>query len=154
MSSTTSSDSSSIKSFIILALVGFLIWSQYQCQDPVPFQDSFPQEMMESVEPIRQKLASSPEKAKALSQFYTAWADCIHRDQGNRIKTTALFRKAHSASLDLYLQKTRLQGDPLVGAEIDAAIIASIGNSVQQVDTELATRLEEIFLAIAWACDE
>ena len=154
MPSTTSSDSSSTKSFIILALIGLLIWNQYNCDSKEPSLSSFSQEIEESVAPIREKLSSSPEKAKALALFYTQWADTINRDQGNRIKTTALFRTAHSASLDVYLQKTGLQGEPTVGAEIDAAIISAIGDAVQEIDVDLSKQLEEVFLAIAWACNE
>tara|TARA_R110000824_G_scaffold401727_1_gene614176 strand:- start:4248 stop:4712 length:465 start_codon:yes stop_codon:yes gene_type:complete len=154
MPSTTSSDSSSTKSFIILALIGLVIWNSYQCPQEEVSQGAFSQEITESVLPIREKLSSSPEKAKALALLYTQWADTIDRDQGNRIRTTALFRSAHSASLDIYLQKTGLQGEPTVGAEIDAAIISAIGDAVQVIDADLSKRLEEVFLAIAWACNE
>lgn len=154
MPSTTSSDSSSTKSFIILALIGLVIWNQYNCSPKESGPSSFSQEITESVAPIREKLSSSPEKAKALALFYTQWADTIDRDQGNRIKTTVLFRSAHSASLDVYLQKTGLQGEPTVGAEIDAAIISAIGDAVQVIDADLSKQLEEVFLAIAWACNE
>jgi len=152
MPSSKSSDSS--KNIVIAGLIAATIWAYYQCPtDTLPDPSSFSQEIRESVLPIRSKLSSSPEKSQALSGFYLAWVDALQRDQGNRIKTTALFRTAHSFSLDVFLQETGMQGDPTVGAEIDAAIIAAIGNKVVPIDEDLSHQLQKVLLAIAWACD-
>ena len=154
MPSTTPSDSSSVKNAAIVVLIGLLAWTYNNCADDrTPAQGSFSQEIVDSVLPIRERVHSSPEKAEALGKFYVAWADALERDQGNRIRTTALFRTAHSFSLDVYLQETGMQGAPTVGEEIDAAIISAIGNKVIPIDEDISQQLQEVLLAIAWACD-
>jgi hypothetical protein len=154
MPSSKSSDSS--KNIVIAGLIAATIWAYYQCPTntlPDESPSSFSQEIRKSVLPIRNKLSSSPEKAQALGKFYLAWVDALGRDQGNRVKTTALFRTAHSFSLDVYLQETGMQGAPTVGKEIDAAIISAIGNKVVPIDEDLSHQLQKVLLAIAWACD-
>tara|TARA_Y100001951_G_C11109429_1_gene166614 strand:+ start:105 stop:584 length:480 start_codon:yes stop_codon:yes gene_type:complete len=154
MPSSKSSDSS--KNIVIAGLVAATIWAYYQCPTDSPPDESptsFSQEIRKSVLPIRNKLSSSPEKSQVLGEFYLAWVDALERDRGNRIKTTALFRTAHSASLDVFLQETGMQGEPTVGEEIDAAIIAAIGNRVVPIDEDLSQQLQKVLLAIAWACN-
>ena len=46
-----------------------------------------------------------------------------------------------------------MQGAPTVGEEIDAAIISAIGNKVIPIDEDISQQLQEVLLAIAWACD-
>ena len=153
MPSSKSSDSSSVKNVVITALLCLSVWTYYRCPRTEEPSHPFPQNLSQSVSPIRERLSSSPEKAEALSKFYLAWADAIDRDKGKRIKTTAIFRTAHSFSLDVYLQETGMQGAPTVGKEIDEAIISAVGNKVIPIDESNYQQLKEVLLAIAWACD-
>lgn len=112
-------------------------------------------EMQGLVGPVRTKLAANKTKAAQVRNAYAAFADVIERDAGEVVKSTAVFSEGHKRTLDLI----DAEGEPKVGAEIDAAILSALGLAKTAtggypnvpLDAPKRARLVEVLKAVSWA---